>query len=441
MKKRIFMRFKPLRLICALLIAVLLLLFCGLTAFAAESTPDIPQTTSPACLPPYPEDMRNELFPADVQTVIVDGMRQIIKTYILTADQSPTDIPRESFERDGWRYTLTDVTEKRINGTDKRNHTETVTINTDSKDLNVILKELSQTMDYQSNDGYCGVLSLDIASVKYDAAGYKNTSYTVTATREYPNLSNNDLSYIPKSITDNGQTLQLDDVKWEVQHYVNVDYDEIPELYRAVAKYTGTATKSVVTGYVTTAEYSGEITKNVKGDTIYAAYFSGREINPIPSTTETTKAPEPTETTEPIDTSDMSDPTESTDIPPTEEIPKQGVNGLPLIQILTVLAVLAAFAGAVLFYINRRNVKIYRDKFSVLAAKDKIDAKNPVIDLSPLEGQHFGIEIEKFTAKTLNGKSVEIRQGSASLSHKIAYEGNAYRIEVDFDAGTIQAIY
>jgi len=94
-----------------------------------------------------------------------------------------------------------------------------------------------------------------------------------------------------------------------------------------------------------------------------------------------------------------------------------------------------------MFLLNHRNVKIYRDNFSVLAAKDRIDVKNPVIDLSPLEGQCFGIEIEKFTAKPLNGKTVEIKYGSANLHHKIAYEGNAYRIGVDFGAGTIQAIY
>ena len=186
MKKRIFMRFKPLRLVCMSLIAVLLLLSCGLTVFAAESTQ--------ARLPPYPEDMKNELFPADVQTVTENGTRQIIKTYILTAEQSPADIPRDSFERDGWQYTFTDIIEKHTNRTDKRNHAETVTINTDSKDLNVILKELSPTMNYQSNDGYCGLISLDISSVKCEVAGYRNSSYTVTATREYPDLSNNDRS-------------------------------------------------------------------------------------------------------------------------------------------------------------------------------------------------------------------------------------------------------
>jgi hypothetical protein len=34
----------------------------------------------------------------------------------------------------------------------------------------------------------------------------------VTATREYPHLSTNDTSLIPKTITDNGRTLELDNV-------------------------------------------------------------------------------------------------------------------------------------------------------------------------------------------------------------------------------------
>ena len=94
-----------------------------------------------------------------------------------------------------------------------------------------------------------------------------------------------------------------------------------------------------------------------------------------------------------------------------------------------------------LFFFLRCNVKIYHDGFSVLAAKDKICAKSPIIDLSMLDGECFGIEIDKFAAKSLNGVSIEVRQGSASLKHEIAYEGNIYRIKADFGAGIIQAIY
>jgi len=417
-------RFNPVRFICATLIVGIMLLSCGLTAFATETTPDTEQTAPPAVtvpLPPYPEDMKDVLYPADVQTVIEDGARQIIKTYILTDGQTPADIPRDSFERGGWRYELTDITEKKTSGTDAKNHTETVKINTSSNNLNTIIGQLAPTLEYQSEDGYYGILTLDLATVKCEAAGYKNSSYTVTATREYPHLSTNDLSLIPKTITDNGQTLQLDDVTWEVQRYVNVDYEDIPESYRAVAKYTANASKSVVTGYVTTADYVGEVSKMVKGDTVYAAYFVGIEIAP-------TKKP-----TEPPATTSPTDPTK----------PATSGNGsVPIVPILFVFGILAALAaGAYAFLFMHRNVKIYRDNFRVLVAKDKISAKSMTIDLTPLDDICFGIEIDKFTAKTLNGKTVEVRHGSGSLKHKIAYEGNTYRIVADFGAGTIQAIY
>jgi len=435
-------RFKPLRLACATLLAFALLLSCGLTAFAAgDFTLDIAQTTTPPTinlpLPPIPEDMAEaELYPSEVQTVIEGNTRKIVKTYILTAGQNPDNIPRESFTRDGWQYTLTDITEKRTSRTDTRSHTETVEINTDANDLNDIIILLAATLEYQSEDGYCGILTLDLSSVNCEAAGHMNSSYTVTAMREYPHLSTNDLSLIPKTITDNGRTLTLDDVSWEVQHYINVDYEDIPDSFRAVAKYTVQASRSVVTGYITTADYIGEVEKTVTGDTVYTAYFDGREINPVPKQTEppttipTTTAPS---TTEPS--------TEPPTTPPSTSI-EQGGGNFPLATVLIVLAVLAAVAGAgaYLFFL-RRNVRIYRDGFRVLVAKDKISEKSPSIDLSPLDGDRFGIEIDRFAAKKLNGHTVEVRHGTANLKHKIAFEGNAYRIEADFGANTIQAIY
>lgn len=411
--KRLRSRFKSMQILCATLIISLVLASCGLfTVYAAEDVPEILQEetqSTQAPLPPYPEDMKDELFPSDVQTVIKDGSRQILKTYVLEEGTSPADIPRDSFEREGWRYSLTDITEKRTTNTDIHSHTETVSINTDSNNLNAIIGQLAPTMEYQSEDGYCGLLTLDLASVNCEAAGYKNNSYTVTSTREYPHLSNNDLSLIPKTITDNGQTLQLDDVSWEVQRYVNVDYEDIPESYRAVAKYSAKASKSVVTGYVTTADYVGEVSKIDKGNTVYIAYFVGEEISPTIL----------------------------------ENIIKTpSGNKIPIMPILLVFAVLAAFAaGAYVFMKKHRNVKIYRDNFRVLVAKDKIDTKHTMIDLTPLESDSFGIEIDGFSAKKLNGVTVDVRHGSQSLTHKIAYEGNEYRIEADFSAGTIQAIH
>jgi hypothetical protein len=219
-------------------------------------------------------------------------------------------------------------------------------------------------------------------------------------------------------------------VSWETQHTIAVDYEQVPESYKAIAKYTRTGTKIEVTGYVTTAVYSGEITKAVTGDTVYTAYFEGVEINPTPKPTATT-APtsEPSETAAPG----------ATDKPDNQ----QGDGGFapsPM-WVIPLVAVLALLGGAGAFLFLRRNVKIYRDGFRVLVAKDRLTAKAPVIDLTPLDGDSFGLVIDKLSAKGLNGVTVEVRSGATSLKHKIAYEGNAYKIAVDFGAGTIQAIY
>jgi hypothetical protein len=413
-----------------------MLLSCGLTAFALETDNEAPaepppitaESATPTALAEpestQPED--TELYPADVQTIITEDGRQIIRTYVLTPKQNPSNIPRDSFTRDGWRYTLTDITERRTIAMDSRSHTEIVEINTETNDLNEIIGLLAPRLEYQSEDGYSGVLALDISSVNCEAAGHSTNSFNVTATREYPHLSSADTSLIPKTITENGRTLTLDSVSWEAQRTVNVDYHDIPESFRAVARYTARASRTVVTGYITTAEYSGEIAKSLTGDTIYTAYFVGVEINPAP-------IPSPSQEVSLLETT-----TEPSDTPSASE---SGRTGFPILPVLIGLAVLAAIAGAAAYLFLRSNVKIYRDGFRVLVAKDKISAKKSIIDLSPLEGDRFGVEIDKLTSKTMNGNTIEVRHGKGSLKHKIAYEGNAYRIEADFSANTIQAIY
>jgi len=416
--KQLIPRIKSTRLIFALLLACAMLLSCGLAAIAAEEgSPDLAQAAAPPTaatpLPVTQGDMPKGLYPTDVQTVILDGARQIIKTYTLTAGQDPAGIPRDNFTRDGWRYELTDITEKRTNETDTKGHTETVEISTETKDLNEIIKLLAPTLDYQGEDGYCGLLALDLSSVSCEAAGYTNSSYTATSTREYPHLSNADTSLIPKAITDNGRTLTLDSVSWETQRYNNVDYEDIPESYRAVAQYSAKASRSVVTGYVTTAGYIGEVSRTAAGDTVYTVYFSGSEIGPAPKLVE---------------------------LPIVEHN-----SAFPVVLFLIVLAaILALLAGAgAYWYLLRHNVKVYKDIDGkrTLVAKDKISVKKALIDLSPLDGYYFIIEIDKYAAKALNSHRVEIRHDATSQKHKIAYEGNAYTIEADFVAGTVQAIY
>ena len=134
-------------------------------------------------------------------------------------------------------------------------------------------------MEYKSDDGYAGILNLDVNSIKVETAGTKKSSYTISSVREYPNLSSNDTALIPRTITDNGKTMTLAGVEWRTQTSSSVDYQELPVTYTAIANYTATGSKTVVTGYTVTANYKGSISKAITGKTVYTAIFNGSKIS------------------------------------------------------------------------------------------------------------------------------------------------------------------
>jgi hypothetical protein len=112
------------------------------------------------------------------------------------------------------------MTEKHTSSSDVKSHIEIVELNTESNDLNDILTVLSPTLEYMAEDGYSGLLTLALSSVKCEEGEVKSSSYAVSAVREYPNLPANDLAYIPKTITESGRTLGFDSVEWQVQSTV-----------------------------------------------------------------------------------------------------------------------------------------------------------------------------------------------------------------------------
>ena len=140
-----------------------------------------------------------------------------------------------------------------------------------------IIKVLEPELEISTEDGYTGVLALDYTTIAVEAAGYKTSSRTVSATRTYPNLSDADVSLIPKSVEENGRTLTLATVDWQEAAADHADGYTLALRYNAVATYTGTATSKYATGYTVTAEYKGEITKTSCDTIIYTAVFSSMD--------------------------------------------------------------------------------------------------------------------------------------------------------------------
>lgn len=178
---------------------------------------------------------------------------RINKVYQLSLSDDPSLIPTEDFERDGLWFTLLDMTRKNEVGVDTQPYTETVTRPSKTNDMAQVLQALEAEMEVTTAEGYAGTLHLDHTSVQVKTDGYATKTNNLSATRSYPNLSDADVSLVPKSIEDKGKTLTLADVQW------------------SEAQYSDGA------GGTVTANYTGEVAKTGCDMVTYTAIFGSTE--------------------------------------------------------------------------------------------------------------------------------------------------------------------
>lgn len=260
------MKYKVLRSLSA----CLLLGLCSLPALAATTAP-------PA------------VYPTEVRATEQNGVYYLEKIYCLSAADDPGAIPTADFEREGRTYSLQDILKKDLTETETRSHVETVTLNASSDKMDVILKDLEPSLEITTDDGYSGTLTPDYTSIEVEPAGYKTVSKTISTERVYPNLSNADLSLIPKTVTESDRALTLQDVKW--QENTAVSANGSPGIrYNATATYTGTVSGQYATGYAVTIDYVGELTRTSCDSIIYTAIFAPCDEPPLEQTDQTANA-------------------------------------------------------------------------------------------------------------------------------------------------------
>ena len=206
---------------------------------------------------------------------------EIRQIYDLSPTDDPAGIPRSDFEQDGFRYTLTDLLKQELPEYEERQHTETVSLESKSKDMASVLALLPQEREFITDDGLTGTLTLQLDTVQVEVAGYGSSTKEVQATRSYPNLAGQDTQYIPKTIEDNGRTLTLQSIDWQTDNTASTDGYALGDRFTAVATYTGSATSSYVKGYTVTADYTGTVSRIALNKTRYVAIFEGTAIVPV----------------------------------------------------------------------------------------------------------------------------------------------------------------
>ena len=160
-------------------------------------------------------------------------------------------------------------------GVDTKPHVQTVTLPSDTNNMEKILQTLDAEIEATTEDGYTGTLHLDHTTVKVTTDGYATKTGTVSATRTYPNLSDADLSLVPKTISDGGRSLTLADVQWG--NSTQEEGDGVVTRYTATARYTGSTSSKYATGYTVTADYSGEVSKTGCNVVTYTAVFGSTD--------------------------------------------------------------------------------------------------------------------------------------------------------------------
>lgn len=367
--------------ICSLALALSLCMSLGVSASAASYVAD------------------------DINYQNLNGQQQAIMVYTLLPDQQPEDLIEQDFEYDGYLYAYSGMTKQEQTFNEEKLHTETITVNTGSKDLKDILAELKPTIEFDDGTSQ-GILALDHETIKTEAAGYKTSSYTVTATKNFTGLASNDSSLIDPTAVKNGRTLSLSNITWSVESTALVGDALVPATYSAVATYSGTASSTVATGYITTAEYTGKVTASGISSIKYTVTYIGTPI--------------------------------LVEEPDTEISAPMAIGGLIVIAVL---------CGGVLFLILRfrKNTTVYKstgeDNEYDKCGKLSLKVRNPELRIDHLKDVPSGviaIEVDEGVAKKLFGKKISVRYYDRIMTHTVGTVNGPYWFKMDVGEATVE---
>lgn len=138
---------------------VLALLMAGCTPVLAAEAPSPSQEPVKSCYYPIAVD--------SYTSGPFDELR-ISKTYQLSIDDDPRGIPTEDFDSYGRHYFLVDMIRENDVGVDTKPHTETVTLVSDTNQMDAILKRLDVEMEFTAD--YTGEVSrINLSKTRYVA--------------------------------------------------------------------------------------------------------------------------------------------------------------------------------------------------------------------------------------------------------------------------------
>ena len=209
----------------------------------------------------------------------ITNENKLIKTYTVNKDEEQDFLSQiqKEYSDEEYNYKLEKQDKSGGDYTESKDIITTKTITLKTNNTQKILKEFPETIEYSEND-FNGEYVIDTDSLKVVTNYNGYTEYLVEDNKEYPNLSRNDLDFIPKEILKNGIKLDLLKVDWELQSTKMVGDYEVADKYIAKCYYAGKIRKDNPYTYTVTATYKGIATKTIENPYQYTLTYSFEKI-------------------------------------------------------------------------------------------------------------------------------------------------------------------
>jgi hypothetical protein len=212
--------------------------------------------------------------PLPAEVITDPYAEEVRKVYELPKSADQRTLPVGDFERGGYIYECVDVIREEIANEDSKEYSEIFTAESKTKDDATVAELMPQTREITTEDGYSGELKLNTATVKAEATGYTNSTRTLTTTREYPNLGDQDIANLPKTVETGGRTYTLSDVQWVTDNTANVDDYETGDRYKAIVTYSTEQTIQNAKGYIISGTYGGTVIRTKDATIRYTVIFA-----------------------------------------------------------------------------------------------------------------------------------------------------------------------
>lgn len=230
-------------------------------------------------------------IPISVTTAELNGQQILTEVYQAGQEIDPESLIKDDFTKGEFIYSYDNITKEETESIEKKTVTQTVEMQSNTKDLSKNIDLFAATIEYTDEDGFTGTLNFDPKSVTTEASGYRKKQSTVTETKTYDGLPYNDPTLLPQSVEKNGHQLSVSDIQW--QEETLAENGSIPTSYKAVVTYSKSLSSNVASGYTVTAEYAGEVTKDDQSDIVYTITYTGLPVpEPEPEIPETPEEPE-----------------------------------------------------------------------------------------------------------------------------------------------------